>query len=149
CSTVFAMRLSNASDQQIMRSAIPDNAAGALEFISALNNREAIAFGEAVATAMRMTFALQDESLLPRMSTDWEEPAALPEEPAPLAPPPGFRPIEPRAEPRPEIKAYPPSRFQEPIAAPAFGGWRPEKMPNDPAPPNSTREWPSSERMRR
>ncbi len=73
CSTVFAMRLSNAADQQIMRSAIPDNAAGALEFISALNNREAIAFGEAVATAMRMVFAMQDESHLPRMSTDWDE----------------------------------------------------------------------------
>jgi len=142
CSTVFAMRLSNASDQQIMRSAIPDNAAGALEFISALNNREAIAFGEAVATAMRMVFELQDESHLPRMSTDWEEQAAALEEP-PEAP--TFTPAATDA--RSDFKANPMNRFQEPITAPAPGGWRMEKRVGDIAP--ATREWPSSERLRR
>ncbi len=141
CSSVFAMRLSNASDQQIMRSAIPDNAAGALEFISALNNREAIAFGEAVATAMRMVFELQEESNLPRMSTDWEEQAAH-DEPAEAR-----LPMSAVADPRPAAKADPSSRFQEPIAAPTFGGWRPERRPGDPAP--TVREWPSSERLRR
>ncbi len=143
CSTVFAMRLSNASDQQIMRSAIPDNAAGALEFISALNNREAIAFGEAVATAMRMVFAVQDEANLPRMSADWEEQAGSQDDP------PAERPSEPAAqgEARPDFKANPMSRFQEPIAAPSFGGWRAERRIGEPA--AATREWPSSERLRR
>lgn len=136
------MRLSNASDQQIMRSAIPDNAAGALEFISALNNREAIAFGEAVATAMRMVFELQDESKLPRMSTEWEEQSALEEPPEERAPP---APAAP--ELRADAKANPTSRFQEPIAAPTFGGWRPERRVNDLG--VAAREWPSSERLRR
>ena len=139
------MRLSNASDQQIMRSAIPDNAAGALEFISALNNREAIAFGEAVATAMRMTFTLQDESMLPRMSSEWEEQAAAPEEPAAAAP--ISLAIEPRPAPKLDPKPNSFSRFQEPIAAPAYGGWRTDKPAGDS--PLATRDWPSSERLRR
>ncbi len=147
CSTVFAMRLSNASDQQIMRSAIPDNAAGALEFISALNNREAIAFGEAVATAMRMVFALQDESHLPRMSADWVEQAA-PDEPPTAGPPaaPEVR-CDARGEPKADLRTSPMNRFQEPITAPAFGGWRAERRFGEPPP--ATRDWPSNERLRR
>lgn len=141
CSTVFAMRLSNAADQQIMRSAIPDNAAGALEFISALNNREAIAFGEAVATAMRMVFALQDETQLPRMSTDWEEQHAAQEEPNEA------RPAAARTEAKPDFKASPMSRFHEPISAPTLGGWRSDQRVGEAVP--ATRDWPSSERMRR
>ena len=145
CSTIFAMRLSNASDQQIMRSAIPDNAAGALEFISALNNREAIAFGEAVATAMRMVFALQEDALLPRMSTEWDENAAQDDlGDGRLRMADGAAP----SDPKPAAKPDPMSRFHEPIAAPAFGGWRAERRAGD-APIQPTREWPSSERMRR
>lgn len=147
CSTVFAMRLSNAADQQIMRSAIPDNAAGALEFISALNNREAIAFGEAVATAMRMIFALQDESHLPRMSTDWEEQAGQDNSEqsvqVPAAEPRADFASEPKADPRAGIAR----RLPEPIAAPAFGGWRPDRRPGDPV--SATRDWPASDRLRR
>ena len=95
CSTVFAMRLANAADQAIMRSAIPDNSAGVLEFISALSNREAIAFGEAVATPMRMVFATQSDDVVPRMATldpvrsdvDAASPYARPAAPAaPTAP---------------------------------------------------------------
>ena len=142
CSTIFAMRLSNASDQQIMRSAIPDNAAGALEFISALNNREAIAFGEAVATAMRMVFALQDEAVLPRMSSEWDEQQAAQDEVGDgrLRAADGAAPVD-------TGKPDPMNRFQEPIAAPTFGGWRPERRAGEGLQP--TREWPSSERLRR
>ncbi|MFV0279506.1 MAG: ATP-binding protein [Rhodoblastus sp.] len=136
CSTIFAMRLSNAADQQIMRSAIPDNAAGALEFISALNNREAIAFGEAAATAMRMVFATQDEAHLPRMTLEPGELVAgiteiAAESLEPVDEPQG-QPVWSRekavstpaaivasAEPR----NNPFERFQEPISAPSFGGW--------------------------
>lgn len=94
CSTVFAMRLANASDQNIIRSAIPDNSAGVLEFISALSNREAIAFGEAVATPMRMIFQFQDDAHLPKMVGEEDEaPVAASHTEPPHAPaPPAGRP---------------------------------------------------------
>ncbi len=57
CSTVFAMRLSNDGDQDIIRSAIPDSSASTMSFLSSIGNREAIAFGEGIATPMRMKFS--------------------------------------------------------------------------------------------
>jgi uncharacterized protein len=65
CSTVFAMRLSNDRDQAIIRSAISDSGASTISFLSALDNREAIVFGEGVATPMRFKFTFQDSSRLP------------------------------------------------------------------------------------
>jgi DNA helicase HerA-like ATPase len=65
CSTVFAMRLANDRDQEIIRSAISDSSASTLSFLSALDTREAIAFGEGVATPMRMKFTLQTKANLP------------------------------------------------------------------------------------
>src|SRR5690606_429428 len=65
CSTVFAMRLANDQDQAIIRSAIADSSASMLSFLSAMGQREAIAFGEGVATTMRMKFEKLDEALLP------------------------------------------------------------------------------------
>jgi DNA helicase HerA-like ATPase len=65
CSTVFAMRLSNDRDQEIIRSAISDSSASTISFLSALDNREAIAFGEGVATSMRLKFTYQDRHMLP------------------------------------------------------------------------------------
>ena len=70
CSTVFAMRLSNAADQDIIRSAMPDAAVGVLEFLSALSNRETIAFGEAISTPMRLYFTLMSADQLPKMGED-------------------------------------------------------------------------------
>jgi hypothetical protein len=67
CSTVFAMRLSNERDQQIIRAAIADASASTIAFLSSIGNREAIAFGEAVATTMRMRFAEQRPEELPEM----------------------------------------------------------------------------------
>ncbi len=127
CSTVFAMRLSNAADQAIMRSAIPDNSAGALEFISALNNREAIAFGEAVATAMRLTFAFQDETQLPRMSTDLDDHDIAREDSAGAAPQPNV--AEPSAA----------------ITAPPYFGLRGAQRAGEPNP--ATSGWPSSDKL--
>ncbi|MCT7376026.1 ATP-binding protein [Chelativorans salis] len=64
CSTVFAMRLANEQDQSIIRSAIADSSASTLAFLSAMGQREAIAFGDGVATTMRMKFEkLPDERL--------------------------------------------------------------------------------------
>lgn len=65
CSTIFAMRLSNESDQAIIRSAIGDASASTLAFLPALGQREAIAFGEGVAATMRLRFEEVPPSLLP------------------------------------------------------------------------------------
>jgi uncharacterized protein len=65
CSTVFAMRLSNDRDQDIIRSAISDSGSSTITFLSALDNREAIVFGEGVATPMRFKFTFQESALRP------------------------------------------------------------------------------------
>jgi DNA helicase HerA-like ATPase len=69
CSTVFAMRLSNDRDQDIIRSAIPDSSASTMSFLSSIGNGEAIAFGEAVAVPMRMVFERVSEDILPRANS--------------------------------------------------------------------------------
>jgi DNA helicase HerA-like ATPase len=56
CSTVFAMRLGNERDQEIIRGAITGASQSTIGFLSSIANREAIAFGEAVPTPMRMMF---------------------------------------------------------------------------------------------
>jgi DNA helicase HerA-like ATPase len=65
CSTVFAMRLANEHDQEIIRSAIADSSQSALSFLSSMGQREAIAFGEGVATTMRMKFQRLDPAQIP------------------------------------------------------------------------------------
>ncbi len=57
CSTIFAMRLTNDKDQDIIRSALSDASVGVIKFLPSLDNREAIAFGEGVAVPMRLRFA--------------------------------------------------------------------------------------------
>ena len=57
CSSMFAMRLSSERDKDIMAQAAGASTQGALNFLSSLADREAIAFGEAIPTAMRMKFA--------------------------------------------------------------------------------------------
>jgi DNA helicase HerA-like ATPase len=66
CSTVFAMRLANTRDQDIIRAAIADSSASTITFLSSIGNREAIAFGEGVATPMRITFSRQRREELPQ-----------------------------------------------------------------------------------
>ncbi|WLS02645.1 DUF87 domain-containing protein [Shinella oryzae] len=66
CSTIFAMRLANDRDQDIIRSAIPNSSSSTTSFISSIGNGEAIAFGEAVAVPMRMRFARVDTTRLPK-----------------------------------------------------------------------------------
>src|SRR5690606_29835153 len=70
CSTIFAMRLANEQDQVIIRSAIADSSASTLAFLSALGQREAIAFGDGVATTMRMKFEKLPDELLPGTKDD-------------------------------------------------------------------------------
>jgi DNA helicase HerA-like ATPase len=69
CSTVFAMRLANDRDQEIIRSAIADSSSSTTSFLSSIGNGEAIAFGEAVPVPMRMMFERVPEATLPRAAT--------------------------------------------------------------------------------
>ncbi|WSH63517.1 DUF87 domain-containing protein [Rhizobium ruizarguesonis] len=69
CSTLFAMRLANDRDQEIIRSAIPNSSISTTSFISSIGNGEAIAFGEAISVPMRMRFSRVDEKLLPKASS--------------------------------------------------------------------------------
>ena len=57
CSTMFAMRLANEHDKAIVRAAVGVSSASTIGFLSSIADREAIAFGEAIATPMRMKFA--------------------------------------------------------------------------------------------
>lgn len=66
CSTLFAMRLANEKDKEIIRSAIPNSSVSITNFISSIGNGEAIAFGEAIAVPMRMRFERVDETILPK-----------------------------------------------------------------------------------
>lgn len=81
CSTIFAMRLANERDQQIIRAAVSDASASTINFLSSIGNREAIAFGEGVATTMRMRFATVEPAGLPAMAGLRAEPAAGAREP--------------------------------------------------------------------
>lgn len=66
CSTIFAMRLANDRDQDIIRSAIPNSSVSNTSFISSIGNGEAIAFGEAITVPMRMRFTRLSPDMLPK-----------------------------------------------------------------------------------
>lgn len=70
CSTVFAMRLANDHDQEIIRSAISNSSSSTTSFLSSIGNGEAIAFGEAVPVPMRMCFERLRRHDLPRTSSN-------------------------------------------------------------------------------
>ncbi len=65
CNTVFAMRLGNQRDQEIIRGAVTSGAKSTINFLSSIANRECIAFGEAIQTPMRMTFETMAAKDLP------------------------------------------------------------------------------------
>ena len=69
CNTVFALRMSNDRDQAIVSSAISDTGSGLLEFLSALGQREAIAFGDGVTLPVRIRFDDLPQHAMPRSST--------------------------------------------------------------------------------
>jgi len=69
CSTIFAMRLVNERDQSIIRSAISDSSASTLAFLSSMGQREALAFGDGVATTMRLKFETLKSDHIPGTTT--------------------------------------------------------------------------------
>jgi hypothetical protein len=66
---VFALRMSNDRDQEIVKSAISDTGSGLLEFLSALGQREAIAFGDGVTLPVRIKFDDLPKHAMPRSSS--------------------------------------------------------------------------------
>jgi len=69
CNTIFALRMSNDRDQQIVSAAVSDTGSGLLEFLPALGQREAIAFGDGVPLPVRIKFDDLPADALPRSST--------------------------------------------------------------------------------
>ena len=69
CNTVFALRMSNDRDQEIVKSAIADTGSGLIEFLSALGQREAIAFGDGVSLPVRIRFDELPRHCMPRSSS--------------------------------------------------------------------------------
>ena len=57
CSTTFAMRLANEPDKRIIADAVGASALGIATLLPSMMDREAVAFGEALAMPMRMRFS--------------------------------------------------------------------------------------------
>ncbi|MGH7124120.1 MAG: ATP-binding protein [Stellaceae bacterium] len=66
CSTVFAMRMTNDKDQNLVRRTLPETAAGLLNTLPTLRQQEAIAVGEGVPHPMRIRFNDLERALRPQ-----------------------------------------------------------------------------------
>ena len=80
CSTTFAMRLANENDKKIIADAVGSSALSMIALLPSIADREAVAFGEALAMPMRMKFsdlALQSKERRPdgsdaaQIDLDW------------------------------------------------------------------------------
>lgn len=69
CGTIFAMRLTQQKDQNLVRAAVSDSAFGLLDALPSLGNAEAIAVGDGVPMPMRLKFATLPQDRRPRSST--------------------------------------------------------------------------------
>jgi DNA helicase HerA-like ATPase len=69
CNTLFALRMSNAHDQEYVRRAMPEGWAALVAELPALRSQEAVVVGEGVATPMRLRFGDLDPSEQPRSQT--------------------------------------------------------------------------------
>ena len=69
CNTLFALRMTNQEDQDIVRGALPEASHGLMKFLPALRNGEAIVVGEGVSMPMRICFTPLPDNYRPRSST--------------------------------------------------------------------------------
>jgi len=69
CNTLFALRMTNQEDQDIVRGSLPEASHGLMKFLPALRNGEAIVVGEGVSMPMRICFAPLPDNYRPRSST--------------------------------------------------------------------------------
>ncbi|MEJ2376364.1 MAG: DUF87 domain-containing protein [Pseudolabrys sp.] len=82
CSTMFVMRLTNDSDQALIRAAVPDAGTGLLSCVPSLSASEVLAFGSGVPLPMRMKFRDVPEALRPMSETGNRRPTAAPFDPS-------------------------------------------------------------------
>ena len=66
CSTLFALRMNNEKDRSFVRSMLPDDAAGLMNALPTLRQRESIAVGEGVAHPMRIRFTELEPRFRPK-----------------------------------------------------------------------------------
>jgi len=66
CNTLFALRMTNQDDQDIIRGALPEASHGLMKFLPALRNGEAIVVGEGVSMPMRICFSPLPDDCRPR-----------------------------------------------------------------------------------
>lgn len=69
CNTIFALRMSNQTDQEFVRSAMSESGIGLLDFLPSLGIAEAIAIGEGVSVPMRICLHDLPAELRPRSGT--------------------------------------------------------------------------------
>ena len=69
CNTMFALRMTNHEDQDILRDSLSEASHGLMDFLPALRNGEAIAVGEGVSMPMRIHFAPLPDEARPKSST--------------------------------------------------------------------------------
>ncbi len=69
CNTMFALRMTNHEDQDILRDALSEASHGLMNFLPALRNGEAIAVGEGVSMPVRICFSPLPEDARPKSST--------------------------------------------------------------------------------
>jgi DNA helicase HerA-like ATPase len=75
CSTLFAMRIANDRDQQLLLAAASDAATNLLRLLPSLGPREALAFGSGIPMPTLFTFPELPAQFLPRVETISGEPA--------------------------------------------------------------------------
>lgn len=68
CGTMFALRLSNPSDRNRVKGALPDNLSGLMDLLPVLRTGEAIVSGEAAKLPVRCRIAMPPPDRLPRSS---------------------------------------------------------------------------------
>ncbi len=69
CNTMFALRMTNHDDQDILRDSLSEASHGLMNFLPALRNGEAIAVGEGVSMPMRILFDPLPDDVRPKSST--------------------------------------------------------------------------------
>jgi hypothetical protein len=69
CNTMFALRMTNHDDQDILRDSLSEASHSLMNFLPALRNGEAIAVGEGVSMPMRICFNMLPEEFRPKSST--------------------------------------------------------------------------------
>jgi uncharacterized protein len=81
CNTIFALRLSNDSDLEFARNAVPDSSRWLIESLPALNTQEALVLGDGVSVPMHIRFndlppQHRPASTKPPFSQAWQQESA-------------------------------------------------------------------------